>query len=63
MPRRAFLRGLVAANLFGASAPALSRIAGDVNAFVLAGVLYVGAALAVLPAGIARRPTRQGVPD
>jgi drug/metabolite transporter (DMT)-like permease len=47
--------------LFGASAPAASRLAGDVNAFVLAGLLYLGAGLAVLPATLLRPPTRLAV--
>jgi drug/metabolite transporter (DMT)-like permease len=38
-----------AAVLFGASAPAASRLVGDMGAFTLAGLLYLGAALAVLP--------------
>jgi drug/metabolite transporter (DMT)-like permease len=49
----------VAAVLFGASAPAVSELAGDANAFVLAGLLYLGAALAVLPAGLVRPPGRR----
>jgi drug/metabolite transporter (DMT)-like permease len=56
----------VAAILFGASAPAASTLAGDVNAFTLAGLLYVGAALAVLPATLLnpprRRPLRRATP-
>jgi len=59
--RRAFLRCLVAAVLFGASAPAVSEIAGDANAFALAGLLYLGAAIAVLPSSVARRPTVRAV--
>ena len=59
MERRAFVRCLVAAVLFGASAPAVSQIAGDANAFALAGLLYIGAALAVLPAGLLRPPARR----
>ena len=54
-------RCAVAAILFGASAPAASTIAGDVNPFVLAGLLYIGAALAVLPATILRPPTRHAL--
>lgn len=48
--RRGVLRCLAAAVLFGASAPAASVLAGDLPTLVLAGLLYVGAALAVLPA-------------
>jgi drug/metabolite transporter (DMT)-like permease len=61
MPRRAFVRCLAAAVLFGASAPAVSRIADETNAFALAGLLYVGAALAVLPTTFARLPTRRAL--
>lgn len=43
------IRCLVAAVLFGASAPAASRLAGDVSPFALAGLLYLGAAVAVAP--------------
>jgi drug/metabolite transporter (DMT)-like permease len=39
----------LAAVLFGISAPLASRLAGDLGAFTLAGLLYVGAAIAVLP--------------
>src|SRR5262249_54189788 len=35
----------------------VSRIAGDANAFALAGLLYVGAAVTALPATVARPPT------
>jgi drug/metabolite transporter (DMT)-like permease len=61
MESRAFARCFVAAVLFGASAPALSRVAGDANAFTLAGLLYIGAALAVLPSTIAQRPASRGL--
>ena len=44
--------------LFGASTPAASRLAGDMNAFTLAGLLYVGAALAVAPFARLIRPSR-----
>ena len=55
MARRGVLRCLLAAVLFGASAPAASRLAGDMPTLVLAGLLYVGAALAVAPAALGRR--------
>jgi drug/metabolite transporter (DMT)-like permease len=45
----------LAAVLFGATAPAASGLAGTVPTFTLAGLLYLGAAIAVLPA-VARRP-------
>lgn len=47
--RRGLSRCFVAAVLFGASTPAASRLAGGMNAFMLAGLLYVGAAIAVAP--------------
>lgn len=46
---RGALRCFVAAVLFGASAPLAAELADDVSPFSLAGLLYVGAALAVLP--------------
>jgi drug/metabolite transporter (DMT)-like permease len=57
IPRRGALRCLAAAVLFGASAPAASVLAGDMPTLVLAGLLYVGAALAVLPTVARNRPT------
>lgn len=57
VPRRGVLRCLAAAVLFGASAPAASVLAGEMPALVLAGLLYLGAALAVVPF-CARRPPR-----
>ncbi len=49
------MRCALAAALFGASAPAASRLADDLGAFTLASLLYLGAALAVAPA-VARQP-------
>jgi drug/metabolite transporter (DMT)-like permease len=46
----------VAAALFGASTPAASVIAQDMKPLVLAGLLYLGAAMAVLPWWVTRRP-------
>lgn len=61
MSRRGVVLCAVAAVLFGISTPAASRLAGDMNAFSLAGLLYLGAALAVLPfAGVAR-PSRAAI--
>ncbi|HEU4842048.1 MAG TPA: DMT family transporter [Ilumatobacteraceae bacterium] len=57
MDRTAVIRCALAAVLFGASAPAASELAGELDAFTLAGLLYVGAALAVLPATLRRPPT------
>lgn len=51
----------LAAVLFGLSTPAASRLAREMNAFSLAGLLYLGAALAVLPFTKTVRPTRQAV--
>lgn len=48
---------LLAAVLFGASTPAASVIARDMDALVLAALLYLGAALATLPFWIVARPT------
>lgn len=45
-----------AAVLFGASTPAASVVAQDMRPLALAGLLYLGAALAVSPWWIARRP-------
>jgi drug/metabolite transporter (DMT)-like permease len=49
----------LAAILFGISAPAASRLAGDMGAFTLAGLLYLGAAIAVLPVIGRHVPTRR----
>ena len=61
MTRRGVIRCSVAAVLFGISAPAASRLAGDMGAFTLAGLLYLGAAVAVLPVIGRVRPTRQAL--
>jgi len=58
MSRRGVVRCLLAAILFGASAPAASRLADEVGALALAGLLYLGAALAVLPETVRRPPPR-----
>lgn len=55
------MRCLLAAVLFGASAPAASLLAGDMPTLVLAGLLYLGAAAAVLPFVAARRPSRHAL--
>ena len=47
----------LAALLFGASTPAASVVAQDMRPLALAGLLYLGAALAVSPWWIVRRPT------
>jgi drug/metabolite transporter (DMT)-like permease len=56
---RATLRCSIAAVLFGASAPAASELAGSVPAFTLAGLLYLGAALAVVPSVFRHPPDRR----
>ncbi len=56
--RIGFLRCLLAAVLFGASAPLAAELASSIPTFTLAGLLYVGAALAVLPACVRRPPSR-----
>lgn len=47
--RRGAIECGLAAVLFGATVPLAARVADEVNAPTLAGLLYVGAALAVLP--------------
>src|SRR6188768_1086828 len=47
----------LAALLFGASTPAASVLAQDMEPLALAGLLYLGAALAVLPWWLSSRPT------
>lgn len=59
--RRGAVRCAIAALLFGASAPAASRLAGDMPAFTLAGLLYVGAAAATLPPTVRRRPSAASI--
>jgi len=57
MTRTAMMRCVVAAVLFGASAPAASELASGLSPFTLAGLLYLGAALVVLPTSIRERPS------
>lgn len=57
MARVGMWRCLVAAVLFGTSAPAASRLAGEVPTLALAGMLYLGAGLAVLPWVLRSPPT------
>jgi drug/metabolite transporter (DMT)-like permease len=51
----------VAAILFGISAPAASRLTVHLDAFSLAGLLYLGAALAVAPVAGRTRVTRAAI--
>ena len=57
MSRRGIVRCGLAALLFGASTPAAAQLVGDLSAFALAGLLYLGASLAVLPFVGRTRPT------
>ncbi len=57
MNRLGIVRCLLAAVLFGATAPLAAELAGSIPAFTLAGLLYVGAALAAAPNTIRRPPT------
>ena len=61
MSRIGVLRCALAAVLFGVSAPLASRLTDDMGAFTLAGLLYVGAALAVIPALGRTPPSREAV--
>jgi len=61
IPRRGMLRCLAAAVLFGAAAPAASELAGEMPTLVLAGLLYLGAAMAVLPSVLRHRPDRRSI--
>lgn len=60
MGRGAF-RCFVAAVLFGVSAPLAAELADDLSPFSLAGLLYVGAALAVLPFAGRALPNRDAL--
>src|SRR5262245_56858487 len=61
MSRRGLLLCTLAAVLFGISAPRAARVPDDVPRFGLAGLLYLGAALAVLPVAGRARPSRATV--
>lgn len=61
MSGRGFVRCLVAAVLFGASAPAAAQLAGTIPSFTLAGLLYLGAAIAVSPWVVGSPPSRSAV--
>lgn len=58
MNRTGVYRCLLAALFFGASAPATSLLTDHLSTLVLAGLLYLGAALAVLPSVVRSPPTR-----
>ncbi len=53
---RGVVRAGLAALLFGASTPFAAQLARETNAFTLAGLLYLGAALAMLPTSLRHRP-------
>jgi drug/metabolite transporter (DMT)-like permease len=55
MPLGAVGQCLAAAVLFGASTPASKVVAGSVPPLLLAGILYLGAAVAVAPVALAQR--------
>ena len=55
--RTGIIRCSIAAALFGISAPLASRLTDDMGAFTLAGLLYLGAAVAVLPAVVRNPPS------
>jgi drug/metabolite transporter (DMT)-like permease len=59
--RRGVVRCGLAALLFGASTPFAAQLARETSAFTLAGLLYLGAALAVIPSTVHHRPDRAAV--
>ncbi|WP_040492717.1 DMT family transporter [Ilumatobacter nonamiensis] len=61
MSRIGVVRCLLAAVLFGASAPLASELAGSLPTFTLAGLLYVGAAFAAAPVTIRRPPSTRAL--
>lgn len=58
---RGVVRCGLAALLFGASTPFAAQLAQDTSAFTLAGLLYLGAALATLPSTVRHRPDPRSV--
>lgn len=61
MNRTGVIRCGAAAVLFGISAPLASKLTDEMGAFTLAGLLYVGAAIAVAPFVGRTPPTRRAV--
>jgi drug/metabolite transporter (DMT)-like permease len=61
MNRTGMFRCGAAAILFGISAPLASMLTDDMGAFTLAGLLYIGAAIAVIPFAGRTPPTRRAV--
>jgi drug/metabolite transporter (DMT)-like permease len=60
--RRGQLSGLVAAVLFGCSAPLISKLTGSGSALSIAGLLYAGAALALLSIRLLKGLARDETP-
>jgi drug/metabolite transporter (DMT)-like permease len=58
-PQRGALFGLLAAALFGLSAPLAKRLLGETTPQVLAGLLYVGSGIGLSVVRIFRRPTSE----
>ncbi|RLB47930.1 MAG: EamA/RhaT family transporter, partial [Deltaproteobacteria bacterium] len=58
---RGFSLGLVSAALFGVATPVSKQLLSDISPLVLAGLLYLGAALALLPA-VLRSPRSSSIP-
>ncbi|MCT0213620.1 MULTISPECIES: hypothetical protein [unclassified Synechococcus] len=55
--RRGWLSGLLAAALFGSSAPLIGSVSHGPSPVLVAGLLYAGAALVLLPLAMAEAPT------
>lgn len=55
------MRCLLAAVLFGAVTPVAAKLTERMTSFTLAGLLYLGAAAAVLPVAVLKPPTRRAV--
>ena len=60
--RRGWLSGLLAAALFGSSAPLISSFSHWSFPVLVAGLLYAGAALVLLPLAVAEAPTSRHAP-
>src|SRR5687768_11428435 len=64
--RRGMIQAGLAALLFGASTPFAAQLARETDAFLPAGLLSLGAALAVVPSTVRHRPdpaaARRGAP-
>jgi drug/metabolite transporter (DMT)-like permease len=60
--RRGWLSGLLAAALFGSSAPLISSFSQGHSPVLIAGWLYAGAALLLLPLALAEAPGSQHAP-